>query len=60
MAGKKPRREDTTADKALAFDVTQEIDPTLADQLRRTAEPTLTQADFEDITVVLPKKPQRA
>ena len=42
----------------LPFDVTQEIDPALADQLRRTGEPTLTQGDFDDITVVLPQKPK--
>ena len=44
--------------RTLPFDATQEIDPALADQLRRTTEPTLTQVDFDDITVVLPKKPQ--
>jgi len=41
---------------ALPFDVTQEIDPALADELRRTSEPTLTQTDFDDITIVLPEK----
>lgn len=40
---------------ALPFDVTQEIDPALAEELRRTSEPTLTQADFDDVTVVLPE-----
>lgn len=59
MTGKKPKR-DESADKALAFDVTQEIDPTLADQLLRTSEPTLTQTDFDDITVVLPEKRKRS
>jgi hypothetical protein len=59
MAVKKPRRDDSN-DKGLAFDVTQEIDPVLADQLRRTAEPTLTQTDFGDITVVLPDHPKRS
>jgi hypothetical protein len=46
---------------ALAFDVTQEIDPALADQLRRSSEPTLTQGDFVDITLELPSptKPRR-
>lgn len=43
---------------ALPFDVTQEIDPALADELRRTSEPTLTQADFDDVTIVLPEKPK--
>ena len=47
---------DNRNDSALPFDVTQEIDPSLVEQLRRTTEPTLTQTDFEDITVVLPPK----
>jgi hypothetical protein len=59
MPGKKPTRDEST-DKALAFDVTQEIDPTLADQLLRAGEPTLTQTDFDDITVVLPEKRKRS
>jgi hypothetical protein len=46
------------AEPALPFDVTQEIDPALADELRRAGEPTLTQADFADVTVVLPEKPK--
>ena len=57
MASRKTRR-DEREDSALPFDVTQEIDPSLADQLRRTSEPTLTQGDFDDITVVLPPKPK--
>jgi hypothetical protein len=57
MASRKSRRNDRD-DSALPFDVTQEIDPSLADQLRRTGESTLTQVDFEDITVVLPQKPK--
>lgn len=43
---------------ALPFDVTQEIDPALAEELRRTGEPTLTQGDFDDVTIVLPEKPK--
>jgi hypothetical protein len=58
MPSRKHRR-DTRDDSALQFDVTQEIDPALAEQLLRQSEPTLTQTDFEDITVVLPNKPQR-
>jgi hypothetical protein len=59
MAGKTPRRDDSK-EANLPFDVTQEIDSTIADQLRRgSSEPTLTQVDFEDITVVLPQKPKR-
>jgi hypothetical protein len=45
---------------ALPFDVTQEIDASLADELRRTREPTLTQGDFDEATVVLPRKPTGA
>jgi hypothetical protein len=41
----------------LAFDVTQDIDPALVDPLRRTHEPTLTQIDFDELTVELPKAP---
>ena len=55
---KSKHQRDARDDSALPFDVTQEIDPALADQLLRSSEPTLTQVDFEDITVVLPKKPQ--
>ena len=58
MPYKRLQREHRT-DPALPFDVTQEIDPSLADELRRTSEPTLTQTDFEDITVVLPPKQAR-
>lgn len=43
-------------DSALPFDVTQEIDPALADELRHDGEQTLTQTDFDDITLVLPEK----
>ena len=44
-------------DPPLAFDVTQDIDPALVDTLRRTNEPTLTQSDFDELTVELPKPP---
>lgn len=54
----KRSRRDLGKDTALPFDVTQEIDPSLGDELRRTSEPTLTQGDFDDITVVLPDKPK--
>jgi hypothetical protein len=54
---KKRGRKD--AEPALPFDVTQDIDPALVDELRRSAEPTLTQGDFDDITVVLPDSPDR-
>jgi hypothetical protein len=54
MAPKKPRREDRF-ESTLAFDATQEIDPGLVDDVRRS-EPTLTQLDFVDIAVALPEK----
>ena len=57
MGSNKSGRSDRDS-PTLPFDVTQEIDPSLADQLRRSSESTLTQADFEDITVVLPPKPK--
>ena len=57
MAPRKPRREKRD-DPMLAFDVTQEIDPLLADSLRRTSETTLTQVDFDDITIELPRGPK--
>jgi hypothetical protein len=55
MAPRKPLSEQHD-EPALAFDVTQEIDASLADELRRTDEPTLSQVDFDEATVVLPKK----
>jgi hypothetical protein len=42
----------------LPFDVTQEIDPALVEDLRAGGEPTLTQTDFDEITLVLPEKRQ--
>ena len=59
MPSNKSRRNDRD-DSTLQFDVTQEIDASLADELRRTREPTLTQADFDEATVVLPRKPTGA
>ncbi len=59
MTPKNPRPE-RHDEPALAFDVTQEIDASLADELRRTREPTLTQVDFDEATVVLPRKPTGA
>jgi hypothetical protein len=44
----------------LPFDVTQEIEPALVDEMPRHSEPTLTQVDFDDITVVLPQKKPKA
>jgi hypothetical protein len=56
-APKKSRRGDRD-ESTLAFDVTQEIDPALADLLRRSSEPTLTQGDFDDLSVELPQTPK--
>jgi hypothetical protein len=44
-------------DSTIAFDVTQEIDPALVDHALRSNEPTLTQVDFDDLTVELPRPP---
>ena len=59
MDPKKSRRDGRNA-APLPFDVTQDIDPALAEDLRRFSEPTLTQTDFDDITLVLPddRKPK--
>jgi hypothetical protein len=54
MAPKKSRRDQSPA---LPFDVTQEIDPALVEDLHR-GETTLTQVDFDEITLVLPEKRQ--
>jgi hypothetical protein len=54
MAPKKTRREQRN-ESPLPFDVTQEIDPSLVEDLRRGNEATLTQIDFDDITLVLPE-----
>ena len=56
--GAKKARGNERDDATLPFDVTQQIDPSLAEELRRPNEPTLTQVDFEDITLVLPPKPK--
>jgi hypothetical protein len=54
MSTKKRRRGQREEPPELPFDVTQDIDPTLAESLRRSSEPTLTQSDFDDIDVELP------
>jgi hypothetical protein len=56
----KSRRSENRSSAPLPFDVTQEIDPALVDEVRQTGEATLTQTDFEDITVLLPEKPKPA
>jgi hypothetical protein len=55
MRTKKSSPEDVDP-ALLPFDVTQEIEPSLVDEILRHGEPTLTQAEFDDITVVLPQK----
>ena len=50
-----PKRPGQRNESALPFDVTQEIDPALVADLRPRDEATLTQTDFEEITLVLPE-----
>ena len=57
MTSKRSPR-DVRNESTLPFDETQEIDPVLAEELRRVSEPTLTQIDFDDITLVLPVSPK--
>jgi hypothetical protein len=54
MNATRDRRRRQHAEPALPFDLTQEIDPALAELLRRSSEPTLTQSDFDDLAVELP------
>jgi len=56
----KTLRRDNRGGAPLPFDVTQEIDPALVEEVRQTGEATLTQTDFDDITVLLPEKPKPA
>ena len=56
MASRKSPSGNRDESTSLPFDVTQEIDPALVEDLRRGGEPTLTQTDFEEITLVLPEK----
>jgi hypothetical protein len=50
--------EPTPKTPELAFDITQEIDPALADLLRSRSESTLTDTDFDDVEIEI-AKPQR-
>jgi hypothetical protein len=50
-----PKKREQRNEPALPFDVTQEIDPALVEDLRRGHETTLTEADFDEITLVLPE-----
>lgn len=56
MAARKSHGGNRDESPSLPFDATQEIDPALVADLRRDGEPTLTQTDFEEITLVLPEK----
>ena len=57
MAAKKlPRYRDESP--PLPLDVTQEIDPALVEDMLRSGEATLTQTDFDEITIVLPEDRQ--
>jgi len=56
MASRRLSGGNRSEQPALPFDVTQEIDPALVEDLRPGVEPTLTQTDFEEITLVLPEK----
>jgi len=56
MNAPKPKAPRESVESPLAFDVTQEIDPALVDSILRPNEPTLTQTDFDDLTVELPKQ----
>jgi hypothetical protein len=58
MVPKKPAR-DSRREATLPFDVTQDIDPALVEELRPGREPTLTEADFDEVTVVLPENRKR-
>jgi hypothetical protein len=57
MAPRKPKRREPD-ELGLQFDITQEIEPELVDEQVRGSEPTLSQVDFEDITVALPPNPK--
>jgi hypothetical protein len=56
MASKKSHGGNRDESTPLPFDVTQEIDPGLVEDLAPGGEPTLTQTDFAEITLVLPQK----
>ena len=54
MIPRKPRQG--AHDDSLPFDETQEIDSALVGDPHKGLEATLTQVDFDDITVVIPEK----
>src|SRR5262249_30815029 len=49
-----PKKREQRSEPTLPFDVTQEIDPALLEDVRRN-EATLTQTDSDEITLVLPE-----
>ena len=51
----KKLRRNARNESTLPFDVTQDIDPALVDTVLQ-GEATLTQTDFDDVTVVLPER----
>jgi hypothetical protein len=55
MSAPKSKRRGERDETTLAFDVTQDIDPALVDPMWGPNEPTLTQADFDDLSVDAPK-----
>lgn len=53
--------EPTPKTPELAFDLTQEIDPALAELLRSRNEPTLADSDFNDVEIeIAPSQRQPA
>jgi hypothetical protein len=54
MAAKRSPRLKRDEPPPLPLDVTQEIDPALVEEMLQEGEPTWTQGDFDEITVVLP------
>jgi len=58
MAAKRSTRLNRDEAPPLPLDVTQEIDPALVEEMLREGEPTWTQVDFDEITIVLPEDRQ--
>ena len=58
MAAKRSPKLNRAEPPPLPLDVTQEIDPALVEEMLREGEATWTQADFDEITIVLPENLQ--
>ncbi len=58
MGNARSSSEPTRKTPELAFDITQEIDPALAELLGARSEPTLADSDFDDIAIAI-APPQR-